>query len=202
MSQKTYMYDTQWQALINAISGGDTSAIATALGQIKTSIDSIETALGNLSTDVTQNSTQWNNLVNAITNQSLTVDLSNLTSSAVSNLSNVTGATVTDAINLLISTLTNESKTFDSGHLRFDIFDKFVIVSGYYVNVPTGITDLSSYFNSDQMAKVYTTIYSNPTPGGIIINAYFEITPDSVRIINNTGGILTIYFDGIYFRNK
>lgn len=166
MSQKTYMYDTQWQALINAIDGGDTSAIATALGQIKTSIDSIETALGSLSTDVTQdstqwtnlinaissgggggggtididatqwsdllteigkgdmtatatalnniynqlnsigfNSTQWTNLINAITNQSLTVDLSNITSSVVSNLSNVSGSTLTDALNALNSTL-------------------------------------------------------------------------------------------------
>lgn len=168
MSQKTYMYDTQWQALINAIDGGDTSAIATALGQIKTSVDGITSALGSLSTDVTQdstqwtnlinaissgggggggtididatqwsnllteiakgdmtatatalnniytrlnsigfNSTQWTNLVNAITNQSLTVDLSNITSSAVTNLSNVTGATVTDVINALNSTLTD-----------------------------------------------------------------------------------------------
>lgn len=107
MSQKTYMYDTQWQALINAIDGGDTSAIATALGQIKTSIDAIETALGSLSADVTQDSTQWTNLINAITNQSLTVDLSNITSSAVANLSNVIGATVTDVINALNSTLTN-----------------------------------------------------------------------------------------------
>lgn len=66
MSQKTYMYDTQWQALINAIDGGDTSAIATALGQIKTSVDGITTALGSLSTDVTQDATQWTNLINAI----------------------------------------------------------------------------------------------------------------------------------------
>lgn len=66
MSQKTYMYDTQWQALINAIDGGDTSAIATALGHIKTSIDAIETALGSFSTGVTQDSTQWTNLINAI----------------------------------------------------------------------------------------------------------------------------------------
>ena len=66
MSQKTYMYDTQWTALINAINGGDTSAIATALGQIKTSVDGITTALGSLSTDVTQDTTQWTNLINAI----------------------------------------------------------------------------------------------------------------------------------------
>ena len=66
MSQKTYMYDTQWQALINAIDGGDTTAIVTALGQIKTSIDTVETALGSLSADVTQDSTQWTNLINAI----------------------------------------------------------------------------------------------------------------------------------------
>ena len=66
MSQKTYMYDTQWQALLNAISGGDPTAIVTALGDIKDSIDTIETALGSLSTDVTQDSTQWTNLINAI----------------------------------------------------------------------------------------------------------------------------------------
>lgn len=66
MSQKTYMYDTQWQALINAIDGGDTTAIATALGQIKTSIDAINTSLGSLSTGVTQDSTQWSDLITAI----------------------------------------------------------------------------------------------------------------------------------------
>lgn len=176
MSQKTYMYDTQWQALINAIDGGDTSAIATALGQIKTSIDSIETALGSLSTDVTQdstqwtnlinaissgggggggtididatqwsnllseiakgdmtatatalnniytrlnaigfNSTQWNNLVNAITNQSLTVDFSNITSSVVSNLSNLTGSTVTDVLNLIGTLINGLDQKLDGG---------------------------------------------------------------------------------------
>lgn len=183
MSQKTYMYDTQWTALINAIDGGDTSAIATALGQIKTSIDSIETALGSLSTDVTQDSTQWNNLinaissgggggggtididatqwsdllteiakgdmtatvtalgniktsidnvytrlnsigfdttqwgnlVNAITNQSLTVDLSNVTSSAVSNLSNLTGSTVTDVLNLIGTLINGLDQKLDGG---------------------------------------------------------------------------------------
>lgn len=178
MSQKTYMYDTQWQALINAIDGGDTSAIATALGQIKTSIDSIETALGSLSTDVTQdstqwtnlinaissgggggggnvtidstqwsnllteigkgdmaatatalnniytrlnsigfNSTQWNNLVNAITNQSLTVNLSNITSSVVGNLSNVPGATVTDALNSLTANYQDLTLGYFSGYI-------------------------------------------------------------------------------------
>lgn len=173
MSQKTYMYDTQWQALINAISGGDPTAIVTALGDIKNSIDTIETALGSLSADVTQdstqwttlinaissgggggggtididatqwsnllteigkgdmsatatalnniytrlntigfNSTQWTNLVNAITNQSLTVDLSNVTSSVVTNLSNVLGSTVTDAINKLNSDLASKINDF------------------------------------------------------------------------------------------
>lgn len=196
MSQKTYMYDTQWQALINAISGGDTSAIATALGQIKTSIDNIETALGSLSTDVTQdstqwtnlinaissgggggggtididatqwsnllteigkgdmtatatalnniytrlnsigfNSTQWTNLVNAITNQSLTVDLSNITSSVVSNLSNVSGSTLTDALNALNSNLANLYATGASGtksgkglSVQYTTYGKFAVI--------------------------------------------------------------------------
>lgn len=199
MPQKTYMYDTQWNQLINAISTGDSSAVTTALNNIKSSIDNINTQLNTLGF----NTTQWTNLINAISNQTISVDLSNINSDNVSNLSNVTGGNITNALNNLNSNLTNESKTFDSGHLRFDIFDKFVIVSGYYVNVPTGITDLSSYFNSDQMAKVYTVIYSSPSPGGIITNAYFEITPGSVRIINNTGGVISdIYLDGIYFRNK
>lgn len=112
MSQKTYMYDTQWTALINAIQGGDPTAIVTALGDIKDSINAIETALGSLSTDVTQDATQWTNLVNAITNQSLTVDLSNVTSSVVKNLSNVIGSTVTDAINKLNSDLASKINNF------------------------------------------------------------------------------------------
>lgn len=90
---------TQWTNLLTSIDKGDTSALATALGLIKTSIDSINTSLGSLSTDVTQNSTQWTNLINAITNQSLTVDLSNITSSVVSNLSDASGSTLTDVIN-------------------------------------------------------------------------------------------------------
>lgn len=67
MLNTIYANQTQFTDLLNAIQGGDTTAIATALGQIKTSIDSIETALGSLSTGVTQDSTQWNNLINAIT---------------------------------------------------------------------------------------------------------------------------------------
>ena len=102
----------QWEELLNAINGGDTSAIATALTTIKTSIDSINTSLGSLSTDVIQDSTQWTNLVNAITNQSLTVDLSSVTSSVVSNLSNVTGSNLTDVINLLNSEIDNKINNF------------------------------------------------------------------------------------------
>lgn len=94
---------TQWSNLLTSIDKGDTSALATALGLIKSSVDSINTSLGSLSVGVSQNATQWTNLVNAITNQSLTVDLSNVTSSVVSNLSNVSGSTTTDALNTLKS---------------------------------------------------------------------------------------------------
>ena len=66
MLNTIYANQTQFTDLLNAIQGGDTSAIATALGQIKTSIDTVETALGSLSADVTQDSTQWTALVNAI----------------------------------------------------------------------------------------------------------------------------------------
>ena len=100
------MDSTQWSNLLTAVNKGDTSALATALGLIKTSIDSINTSLSSLSADVTQDSTQWTNLVNAITNQSLTVDLSNITSDVVSNESAVTPAdTVTEALDRLKSDL-------------------------------------------------------------------------------------------------
>lgn len=66
MLNTIYANQTQFTELLNAIQGGDTTAIVTALGQIKTSIDTVETALGSLSTDVTQDSTQWTNLINAI----------------------------------------------------------------------------------------------------------------------------------------
>lgn len=78
MSQKIYMYDTQWQALLNAIGQGDTSALVTAL----------------------------NDIADAIQNQTLTLDFSNLNSDAVSNLSNVTGDNVSDALDNLKSDLT------------------------------------------------------------------------------------------------
>lgn len=66
MLNTIYANTVQFQDLLNAIQGGDTTAIATALGQIKASVDSITTALGSLSTDVTQNATQWSNLISAI----------------------------------------------------------------------------------------------------------------------------------------
>lgn len=101
---------TQWTNLLTSIDKGDTSALATALGLIKTSVDSINTSLGSLSADVTQDSTQWSNLVNAITNQSITVDLSNITSDVVSNESTVTPAdTVTEALDVLKSDLMTQS---------------------------------------------------------------------------------------------
>ena len=66
MLNTIYANQSQFTDLLNAIQGGDTTAIVTALGQIKTSIDDITTAFGSLSADVTQDSTQWTNLINAI----------------------------------------------------------------------------------------------------------------------------------------
>lgn len=234
MSQKTYMYDTQWQALINAIDGGDTSAIATALGQIKTSIDAIDTALGSLSADVTQdstqwtnlinaissgggggggtididatqwgnllseigkgdmtatatalnniytrlntigfNSTQWSNLVNAITNQSLTVDLSNITSSVVSNLSNVSGSNLTDALNALNSTLDNKSIKMIETTLPSN-------TSTLTVNYPTGA-------NKSNLLILNFGVYRN---------AGWEYNFDSISItLINTGIVINIKND-------
>ena len=222
MSQKTYMYDTQWTALINAIDGGDTSAIATALGQIKTSIDTIATALGSLSTDVTQDSTQWTNLinaitsgggggggtididatqwsnllteiakgdmtataaalgniktsidsiytrlnsigfdttqwgnlVNAITNQSLTVDLSNITSSIVSNLSSVTGSNLTEVINILNSEI----------DAKLDNFTYFSSVNGSTLfNLPTEWEELYIQINIRSSNLCTTHLYNVQT---------------------------------------
>lgn len=66
MLNTIYANQSQFTDLLNAIQGGDTTAIATALGQIKTSIDAINTSLGSLSTGVTQDSTQWSDLITAI----------------------------------------------------------------------------------------------------------------------------------------
>lgn len=109
----------QWDELLNAINGGDTSAIATALTTIKTSIDSITTTLSSFSAEVDVDSTQWTNLITAITNQSLNVDLSNITSSVVNNLSNVSGSTTTDALNTLNSTLNDRDNFFVSDIKNF-----------------------------------------------------------------------------------
>lgn len=70
MLNTIYANQSQFTDLLNAIQGGDTTAIVTALGQIKTSIDTINTALGSLSTGVTQDTTQWTNLINAISSGS------------------------------------------------------------------------------------------------------------------------------------
>lgn len=126
----------QWEELLNAINGGDTSAIATALTAIKTSIDSITTALSSLSAEIDVNSSQWANLINAITNQSLNVDLSNITSSVVNNLSNVRGSTVTDAFNFLnsIERITTEfliTNISDSSGIYAYKIGKILFVSGY-----------------------------------------------------------------------
>lgn len=158
MPQKTYMYDTQWNQLINAINTGDSSAIVTAISNIKTSIDNIYTRLN----AVGFNSTQWDNLVdaintgdssvivtalniiknsldnitNAITNQSITVDLSNINSDNVSNLSNVTGGNVTNAFNTLNSALNNLYTESERGvksgkglNVRYFILGKFVFLN-------------------------------------------------------------------------
>lgn len=87
MSQKTYMYDAQWQALLSAIGQGDTSALVTALNSIAT----------------------------AIQNQQITLDFSNLNSDAVLNSSGVTGDNVSDALDKLFNNDDTElSKAFYS----------------------------------------------------------------------------------------
>lgn len=132
MPQKTYMYDTQWNQLINAINTGDSSAIVTAISNIKTSIDNIYTRLN----AVGFNSTQWDNLVDSINNQSITVDLSNINSDNVSNLSNVTGGNITNALNYLNSNLLkSKDVTVAVGSVIYD---------GYYIaDEDTGLSTSS-----------------------------------------------------------
>lgn len=180
MPQKTYMYDTQWNQLINAINTGDSSAIITAISNIKTSIDNIYTRLN----AVGFNSTQWDNLVdaintgdssavitalntiknsldnikNAITNQSITVNLSNINSDNVLNLSNISGNNLTSALNILnINTKLNVfSIPFKNGNINFtkigniliclcDYTSQISLIQNTWVNIGTVPKDFPDF---------------------------------------------------------
>lgn len=86
MSQKTYMYDTQWTELIDAIT---TISGGTASGS-----DLIEVLT---------------EIATAISTQQINIDFSNLSSGNIINDSNVTGENLTEALNNLITYINNMS---------------------------------------------------------------------------------------------
>ena len=186
MPQKTYMYDTQWNQLINAINTGDSSAIVTAISNIKTSIDNIYTRLN----AVGFNSTQWDNLVdaintgdssavitalntiknsldnikNAIVNQSITVDLSNINSDNVLNLSNVTGENITNAFNNLNSTLVRKDKMYRfllNGNVSAG--ESFTYISEYAPDNDIYIDGTNIKFRRSSMIRIFVHLAGSPT---------------------------------------
>ncbi len=137
MPQKTYMYDTQWNQLINAINTGDSSAVVTALNTIKNSLD---------------------NITNAINNQSITLDLSNINSDNVRNLSSVTGGNITNAFNNLNLTLsimlsrTRNNITSRLSNLSTAVSEQNLAKYGYkigdYFTGASGYTYILSDYNT------------------------------------------------------
>lgn len=124
MSQKIYIYDTQWQALLSAIGQGDTSALITAL----------------------------NDIAAAIQNQTLTLDFSNLNSDAVLNLSSVTGDNISDALDLLKTNYTNLDNSKLPKRFYSPIFATSSdygrhITNGLYINISdrTGSENTGGY---------------------------------------------------------
>ena len=204
MPQKTYMYDTQWNQLINAINTGDSSAIVTAISNIKTSIDNIYTRLN----AVGFNSTQWDNLVdaintgdssaivtaisniknsldnitNAISNQTITVDLSSINSSNVSNLSDVTGENITNAFNNLNSTLT-----------------KFKWKSVTYENLSNSNTN--TYYMELTSTLARDLGYNSITPLGFVINSDSGISNVFTLEVSDTIVFMT-FAKGTTFSNR
>lgn len=132
----TVMDSTQWTNLLTSVDKGDMTATATALGNIYTRLNSIGF-----------DTTQWTNLVNAITNQSLTVDLSNVTSDIVSNVSNVSGSSVTAALNEL--NVIDETTYNDSTYIDYNVCKvgnvKFIqFNNNFKITTPSGWTALKS----------------------------------------------------------
>lgn len=175
----------QWRELLNAINSGDTSAIATALTNIKTSIDSINTALSSLSAEVDINSTQWTNLINAITNQSLNVDLSNITSSIVSNLSNVTGNTITDAINILNTSLVRKDKVYRfllGGNVNAG--QSFAYATGYVSDDNIYIDDKYIKFRRTGVIRLYVHLTGSPMSQSSQKRLWARLMQDSNVVLN------------------
>lgn len=165
MPQKTYMYDTQWNQLINAIGAGDSSAVVTALNTIKNSLD---------------------NITNAISNQTITLDFSNINSDNVSNLSDVTGSSVSTAFNTLNSKLNNLYTLVTSGiktgkglSVRYYKYGKFAVISC--------ITSLDT-------PVVYDEILVSGLPKPVIIeDSYINCYQGSTIYLTHNGDLRTIY---------
>lgn len=164
MPQKTYMYDTQWNQLINAIGAGDSSAVVTALNTIKNSLD---------------------NITNAISNQTITLDFSNINSDNVSNLSDVSGNTVTNALSLLNSML-NNVENVSSQFLISNISD----TSKVYAYKIGKILFVSGYIYSRQNLSAGTNIAK------INANPIFEVFNCPVNDTLLKGGRFTLRTSG------
>lgn len=135
----------QWQALINAIGGGDTTAIASALNLIKSSID---------------------NVSNAISNQSLKVDLSNITSDIVLNNSSVAGTNVSTAL---------------------DYFNDIKRVDIDYISASNRVT----VYTCGRLVEIYVMGYSVPANSTVRLN-YTLSTQGNLyqRDFNNRGRVV------------
>lgn len=163
MPQKTYMYDTQWTALLNAIGTGDSSAIVTALNTIKNSLD---------------------NIINAISSQSITVDFSNINSDNVSNLSNVTGGNITNAFNNLNSTLNSKQDVLLKGVPSDTSFDTIIVPGIYWIN--PGVTT-----GNHPMPEDYGVLEVLVTGVGVIQQNFYlyngsGVSPATRQYTNNT----------------
>lgn len=213
MLNTVYANAPQFQDLINAIQGGDTSAIATALGQIKTSVDGITTALGSLSTDVTQDSTQWTNLINAISSGGGgTIDIdatqwSNLlteiakgdTTAVVTALGNINGA-LGNIYTALGSLSINPTQW---GNLITALSTQRLIMqdSTQWANLVNAISNQSFTVDLSNITSDVVTNESTVTPADTVTEALDALKSDLTMVSESTITPVSTY-SSLFWYNK
>lgn len=190
MPQKTYMYDIQWNQLINAINTGDSSAVVTALNTIKNSLD---------------------NITNAISNQTITVDLSDINSDNVLNLSNVTGGNITNAFNNLNSTLgimlslTRNDITSRLSNLSQAVSEQNLAKYGYkigdYFTGASGYTYILADYNT--FKGTFTPYCLTQNHLGIVVNTHktSQWHSENASSVGYNGSVLHIFLKGTAMDN-
>ena len=212
MLNTIYANSTQFNQLLDAIQGGDTTAIVTALNDIKDSIDNISGGGSPIEIDNTQwqdlldeidntdivnalssvglNNTQWNNLVNAITNQQISVslDLNNVNTDNTYNHSNFSNQYVTGVLNQIYNTLF----TLDTNIIQWVKITSFSLVDVYLFKIgiikflwlDTAKTNIPTGWISGGVGTLPTSYASILNPS-ISVNKSYRTGVMTINVNNN-----------------